>query len=328
MTQSVLQNAPRGPLLEADARQFSGDFNVHSFMFRHNLCGHPLFALPRLAELAERMLQRGDNAKFVALGGKSNQVSSEFTAMEPQKRLASAVLDIAAAGAWMKISSANAVDPEYAALLQQILQEIEACAAQPLRQQITWSTLTIFLASPGIVTPYHIDHESNFLFQISGSKHISLFDPNDRQLLPDAQIESFYSGDFQAAKYREELQARGTTYHLVPGTVIHNPPLGPHWVQNGDEVSVSVSIGFCMRPLDLRARVYQVNHYLRKAGLGPTPPGRSPLRDGLKIAGIGMLSKSKPTTPDEILFSGLQRLAAPPRALKRWMRQLTSSVRR
>jgi hypothetical protein len=83
-----------------------------------------------------------------------------------------------------------------------------------------------------------------------------------------------------------------------------------------------------MRPLDLRARVYQVNHYLRKAGLGPTPPGRSPLRDGLKIAGIGMLSKSKPTTPDEILFSGLQRLAAPPRALKRWMRQLTSSVRR
>jgi hypothetical protein len=41
-----------------------------------------------------------------------------------------------------------------------------------------------------------------------------------------------------------------------------------------------------------------------------------------------MLSKSNPTTPDEILFSGLQRLAAPPRALKRWMRQLTSSVRR
>jgi hypothetical protein len=312
--------APNGRLLEADAIQFRRDFNAKSFMFRHSLADNPLFQLPRLATLAQRMLDRGDLGKFVALGGAANSAASKFTAMPPQQRLAETVRQLAVSGAWLKISSADVADPEYGEVLRQILRELEELAGVPLRQQITWSTLTVFLASPRIVTPYHIDHESNFLFQVSGAKDVSLFDQNDRDLLPEVQIERFYSGDFQAAQYREEFQRRGTVYHLVPGAVVHNPPLGPHWVQNGDNASVSVSIGFCMHSLDRRARVYQVNHYLRKAGFGPTAPGKSALRDGLKIAGLGMLSKSNPTTPDEILYSGLSRLAAAPRLVKRLLR--------
>jgi hypothetical protein len=176
-----------------------------------------------------------------------------------------------------------------------------------------------------VTTPYHIDHESNFLFQIRGSKHISLHEPDDRDVVPDDQLERFYTGDFEAAEYRPELQSRGTVFHLVPGTVVHHPPLAPHWVHNGNDVSVSVSVGFSLRPLDRRARVYQINHYLRRAGLTPTPPGRSTLRDSLKMAAIGALSKSKPSSPDEILYSGLNRLAAPVRTVRRWLRSQRQS---
>ncbi|HWM65639.1 MAG TPA: cupin-like domain-containing protein [Steroidobacteraceae bacterium] len=320
--QADSQRAPHGRLLEADAGQFRNNFNVRSFMFRHNMCGHPLFQLPRLATLAEEMVQRGDMKQFVALGGKESTVVTKFTAMPQERRLADTVRGLQDSSSWLKISSADVADPEYGAFLQEVLGEIEALSGVMLRREITWSALTIFLASPHVVTPYHIDHESNFLFQINGAKQVSLFDPNDRNLLPEDQIESFYSGNFQAAQYREEFQSRGTEYPLAPGMVVHNPPLGPHWVQNGTDVSVSVSIGFCMRSLDLRARVYQVNHYLRKAGLGPTPPGRSVLSDRLKIAGIGLVSKSNPTTPDEILFSGLSRLSGPPRMVKRWIHSL------
>jgi hypothetical protein len=35
-----------------------------------------------------------------------------------------------------------------------------------------------------------------------------------------------------------------------------------------------------------------------------------------------MISKSHPTTPDEILFSGLTRLFKPARAVKRWGQSL------
>jgi len=309
-------------LLEADPREFRRNFNVHSFAFRHRMCGNPLFELGRLAELAERMLDRGDTKRFVALGGKENTIVTKFTAMPQERRMSDTVRGLKDASAWLKISSADVADPEYAQFLDQVLQEIEGLTGTTLRREITWSALTVFLASPHVITPYHIDHESNFLFQINGSKQVSLFDPNDRSLLPETQIERFYSGDFQAAQYCDEFQARGTEYQLVPGLVVHNPPLGPHWVQNGDDVSISVSIGFCMRSLDRRARVYQVNHYLRKLGMGPTPPGNSKLADGLKMAGIGLVSKSNPSTPDEILFSGLSRLSAPPRTVKRWINSL------
>jgi hypothetical protein len=238
--------------------------------------------------------------------------------------LSETIRQLGEAGAWLKITSANAVDPAYEALLQQLLQEIEALAAVPLRQEITWSTLTVFMASPHIVTPYHIDHESNFLFQISGQKQLTLFDPNDRGLLSENEIENFYRGDFEAAQWREELQLRGSAYQLVPGAVVHHPPLAPHWVQNGDNISISVSIGFCMQSLDRRARIYQVNHFLRRFGLQPSPPGRSRLRDRIKIAGIGMISKSSPKTPEEILFSGTDRLLAP----RRVMKKLAASLRR
>jgi hypothetical protein len=322
MTQADSKSASAGRLLEATAAEFRSNFNVRSFMFRHHMCGHPLFELPRLATLAEQMLERGDMQKFVALGGKENTIATKFTAMPPERRVANTVRELASSSAWLKISSANTADPAYEAFLQQCLQELEELSGVALQHEITWSALTVFLASPHVVTPYHIDHESNFLFQVRGAKQVSLFDPNDRNLLPDAQIESFYSGNFQAAQYRQEFQKRGTEYRLLPGLVVHNPPLGPHWVQNGQEVSVSVSIGFCMRSLDRRARIYQVNHYLRRAGLGPKPPGRSAWSDGLKIAGIGLLSKSNPTTPDEILFSGLSRLSTPPRVVKRWISSL------
>ena len=66
---------------------------------------------------------------------------------------------------------------------------------------------------------------------------------------------------------------------------MHHPPLAPHWVKNGDNVSVSVSVSFCIRSLDHRAKVYQANRLLRRsdsAGSARTiaiarpPEGRRP----------------------------------------------------
>jgi hypothetical protein len=311
--------------LLANPREFREKFNAKPFLFHHDLADSPLFSLPRLATVAERMLARGDLKKLVARSGKAGLADAEFKNMPLKQQVVETVRHLADAKAWLKLSCVDTADLEYDQLLKRVLREVEDLSGQPLRGMITWSSLTVFLASPGITTPYHIDHESNFLFQIQGAKDVSLHNPNEQDIVPEDQLERFYSGDFEAAKYRKELQGRGTMFRLVPGAVVHQPPLAPHWVQNGDNVSVSVSMGFCLRPLDRRARVYQVNHYLRRFGWQPTPPGRSKLRDALKIAGIGLLSKSNPSTPDEILFSGVRRLTSPPRAVKRWMRSLRRS---
>ena len=168
--------------------------------------------------------------------------------------------------------------------------------------------MTIFVSSPHVVTPYHIDHESNFLFQIEGEKEVWLFDPADRRVLSEEEIERYYVGNLQAAEYRPAAQAAGTLYRLAPGHAVHNPPLGPHWVRNGGAVSVSLSFNFGLRNLEPRARVYQMNYYLRRLGRRPAPPGLSGARDWLKALPMRVGGVRRPRYLEELLQPGPRRL--------------------
>ena len=310
MAAEITEPARTGPerKLRADPVTFGNFFNRRSFTFAHSLADEPLFALPRLARLADTMLAAGDQRCFLALGGEAATAASPLSSLPRRQRLASTIADLAAQRGWVKLSSADRFDPDYRALLEQLLDELATLGGFARRAEISWSSLTVFLASPGIVTPYHMDHESNFLLQVAGEKDLFLFDGGDPAVLSEQDIERYYLGDQLAARYHADLQPRAAAYRMVPGVAAHHPPLAPHWVQNGAGVSVSVSIGFCMRSFDRRARVYQVNHYLRRLGLQPTTPGCSVLRDRLKSGALGLLGKRRPTTPDDIMYSGLKRL--------------------
>jgi hypothetical protein len=64
---------------------------------------------------------------------------------------------------------------------------------------------------------------------------------------------------------------------------VHFPSTAPHWVENGDEVSISININFDLVSIHQRMkRIYSVNRLMRRAGMKPAPPGTSPLRDALK----------------------------------------------
>jgi hypothetical protein len=171
--------------------------------------------------------------------------------------------------------------------------------------------------APGALTPFHIDHQSNLLFQLRGRKMVSLFDAADREVLEEAAIERYYNGTLFPALYRESLQHKATAYLLTPGDGLHNPPLGPHWVRNGEELSVSLSINFSLRDSEARARVYQVNGYLRRLGIAPTPPGCSAISDRLKQAPFRLLARRRPGSVAELVRSGPAGWLAPLRALRR-----------
>jgi Cupin-like domain len=295
-------------VLEVDEMTFRRVFNKSSLLFEHKLGNHPLFAIPRLARVAASILERGNADNFVVLDNASAHPGTKFKDTYPQDKLVGAIDGLGVPGRWLKLTRMEQVDPDYQILLSKIIGELEILSGVPLRAEITWSSMTAFIAAPFTVTPYHIDHESNFLFQIRGEKEICLFDPMDRAILTESDIETFYLGDVEAATYRPELQHNGTIYLLDPGRAVHHPPLAPHWVKNGGSLSVSISIGFCLKSLDLRARVYQTNAGLRRLGLRPRKPGESPLGDWLKIKGVGMISKPNPAGREEILFSGINRI--------------------
>ena len=99
-------------------------------------------------------------------------------------------------------------DPKYRGLLDLCLDEVRYLIGFDFRSKIRNVEMIIFLTSPNRITPYHIDRECNFLVQVKGSKTLYIFDGNDRSILPEEEIERFWTVDSNAAKYKERFQEK------------------------------------------------------------------------------------------------------------------------
>ena len=295
---------------------FRADYDRRGFSFDHHLAAHPLLQMARLLEAAEEITRLGKKDHLFAFDSRPADTKTKFYALDQKDDVAGTLRRIEEAGAWLKLIQMNEALPEYRALCNEIIAELDGLTGLSLSRDITYTYFTVIIASPGIVTPYHIDHESNFLFQLYGDKDIYLFNQDDRQILSEQEIESFYRGIDDAAEYRDQLPDAGQHFRLTPGVAIHNPPLGPHWVRNGSNVSISLSLSFSRPDLEFTARVRQANLCLRQLGLSPRPPGSAARIDGWKSAAIKAMSAREATDRDRILFSGIGRVLAPFRTLK------------
>ncbi|HLW71120.1 MAG TPA: hypothetical protein VKS22_10925 [Candidatus Binataceae bacterium] len=304
-------------VIESDDSVFRDCLGRSAFSFGHRLADHPLFDLDRLARLAEKVVHGPYAGKSILLDAHNAEAQTKFSTMAAYDLQGDTITEIERAALWLKLSSVEKSDKDYADLLQSILCDIEALSGVPLRCEITWSGMTIVVSSPGITTPYHIDHEYNFLLQIRGEKNVNLLDGADREILSAREIEAFYVNDFDAPSFRDESRVKSRCFHLAPGIGVHQPPLAPHWVQNCENLSISVSIMFCTRELNARAKVFQANHFLRSLGFAPLEPSASPLSDRLKTFSLGLLSKHRPKDYHEMLYSGVERLQAPVKFARR-----------
>jgi hypothetical protein len=286
-------------LIEGDPKLFRDNFNRADFGFSHHIANHPLFGLPRLVELAKTMTAEG--LYIETLDPADN---ARYAATPPAHIPSGELLDrIERGGAWMVIRRAM-LSPEYAVLIDQGLDEFQQLTDGALPSKMLSRGIEIFVTSPNRKTFYHIDQGCKLFLQIRGEKEFHLFDRYDREVLPEEELERFWAVDSCAAVYKPQFQSRAHTYDLKPGDGIHIPVNAPHWVQNNDDVSVSLSIHFRYRESEL-ANIYRTNYLLRKMGLRPTPPGRSALRDRLKGSVVGRM------------FDVAKKLGVTKRSLKR-----------
>ncbi len=269
--------------IEADPAQFKEKFNRKSFELKHYLATHPLFQLPKLLELAERTLKNRPKEIYYDAG--DIKIDQRWDAVpERPFSVVEAMERIETCGAWFIFRSAQN-DPEYRVLLDRGLAEIKEHIGPGIDSQIMVEDIIIFVTSPKRVTTYHIDRECNFLLQIKGTKTMYVFDREDREVLPEEEIERFWTIDNNAATYKPHLQDRAIAYKMVPGLGVHIPVNCPHWLQNDDNVSVSLSVNFQFKD-PLRANAYRANFLLRKLGLKPTSPGVSPGLDSIKSQAV------------------------------------------
>jgi hypothetical protein len=92
--------------------------------------------------------------------------------------------------------------------------------------------------------------------------------------------------------FHERYQKRATVFELKAGYGLHIPTTDPHWIKNGDAVSVSFSAAFKTRASLHRGAVYKLNAQLRKIGLTPAPY-RGSLRDAVKYQASRVVGRAQ-----------------------------------
>ena len=288
-TASITDVRPAASIFDAGNPGFRENFDEKPFAFSHCFSAeHPLFQLSRLRKLIENPVTRPG----VYYDAGDIRIEQRWDTVPERKQTLEETFDrVDNAGAWILMKRVQK-DPDYDDLLVQCLDEVQRLSGRQIDQDKKSQEAIIFLTSPHRVTSYHIDRECNFLMQVRGDKEISVFDRNDREVLPEAELETFWSKDNNAGVYKPQYQDRAHVFLMRPGTGVHIPVNSPHWLKNGANVSVSLSISYQYK--DWRRKyVFQANYYLRRMGINPTPPGKSALLDNAKrlVVQVGLNGK-------------------------------------
>jgi hypothetical protein len=271
------------PLIDS-CPEFGSGFDDHPFEFFHKLSDHPLFRLERLLQLAKSTAENRPDDLYYDMG--EIRIDQRWDLGPRHVTVEKALENIGVSGVWVILKHPER-DPEYKALLNECMAAVNRYIGRDLGKELRVPADSIlFISSPNRITSYHIDRECSFLMQIQGEKEINIFDRKDREVLTEEELEQFWSVDTNAARYKQHLQERARIFQLRPGNGVHIPVNFPHWVKNGNNVSISYNIN-CQFKDNVRASLYRANYALRRLGITPTPPGQSRLRDGLKKTLIG-----------------------------------------
>ena len=251
----------------------------------HELAGHPLLTIEALAGLAERMPAASVeyNLGKLPLGVRPEDTPSNGLS------LGETIRTIETNGSWAVLKNVER-DATYCALLDAALRELA-----PLVELWTGPMLNreafIFLSSPGSVTPFHMDPEHNILLQIKGEKVMTVFPAGDDQLVPAEQSEAFHAGGHRNLVWREDFRGRGTAVTLRPGDAIHVPVKAPHFVENGADVSVSLSVTWRSERSVAESELHGLNAVLRRRGLPVGRIGTRPERQGMRRLAYRLMRK-------------------------------------
>jgi hypothetical protein len=270
---------PQSLVDTAQSAEFRANCNTLPFLFRHALTGLREFQPDYIRELALRLIEE-ERPMYCGVGKTAVDGSFDGEATTEKISPREAMENPSAEQVLLKLPKLGAL-PEYQKFLGAYFDQILEMSGLPTKGYADRRSISVFMATPGKITPYHIDGELNYLCQITGTKTVWVVDGRDRELVTDEELEKFWRGDGQAAYFKERCLERAYRFTLEPGTGVHIPINYPHWVENGSELSITVSLNF--HPAYYRkGAVYRFNSYLRKRGLRPTPPGKSAVLDGMK----------------------------------------------
>jgi len=274
---------------------FLENFNRLPYEFAHSLAGSPLFELSHLVDLAEKVATRttphlagGDvyfNDGLIEAGEKPRLPGL------PRTTAVDLIRQIDTAQAWIILKHVER-EPAYRDVLENCIRDILELSGRELLRKIKWFEAILFITSPNRITEYHLDREVSWILQLTGDKEIHLFNRADKDIVPDEELEAYWTADNRAARYKPEYEQRAMVYQMHPGTGVHIPINTPHWLRNKNNISVTLNVNFQFYDRHW-ANLYRANYYLRRAGILPHAPGAHPVSDRLKSAAFTAAQRVK-----------------------------------
>ena len=188
------------------------------------------------------------------------------------------------ANAWLTLLNVED-DPGMAELMNTQLDQLESgmIAKRGKRGKMHKRVAFIFVSSPNSVTPVHFDIEHSLLMQVSGSKTVSI-----GRFESDAARRHEFDRYWDGSHGRiETLPPEETAYTMTPGRAVYIPPGTPHWVHNGPDTSLSVTLTYFTAATVRESRIEDFNAHLRRRHMKPREPGHSAAVDTAKVCAIG-----------------------------------------
>lgn len=250
----------------------------------HRLGQHPLLEVEALAALAEALPERSveyNRADLpVGIDGKPDATGVP---------IGQAIRHILTSRSWAVLKNVEQ-DQAYAALLHDLLEELRPDIERRTGRMLMTQAF-VFISSPGAVTPYHFDPEHNILLQVRGSKVMTQFPAGNADFAPDEVHEAYHTGGARELRWRDEMAPHGREFPLAPGEALYVPVMAPHFVRNGAEPSVSLSITWRSEWSFAEADARAFNSVLRGFGLRPAQTARWPARNTAKAYGWRAMRK-------------------------------------
>ena len=245
-------------------------------LLSHGLCGHELLTPEALVGLSQRIrpvdaeYNRGD----LPIGLDPEAIPANGLG------IVETIRSIEHCGSWMVLKFIEQ-DPDYRALLHEALDPLRATVEAVTGEMLNLQGF-VFISSPGAVTPFHFDPEHNILLQIRGRKTMTVFPAHDERFAPSECHETFHQGGHRNLPWRDEFASCGEAHDLTPGDSIYVPVKAPHWVRNGPEPSVSLSITWRSEWSYNESYARGFNRLARRAGLKLGAPRPFPHRNMVK----------------------------------------------
>lgn len=266
------------PRISVDADTFEAYFDRRPFYVEARISDDPAFSLDHLVEVSKRL---PPECVEYNVGNVPIHLRPELT---PRSGLSASetIRRIEECGSWLVLKEVERV-PAFAELMNDLLDVVEPHARRLVGRTFRRHAF-VFVSSPNAVTPFHMDPEHNFLLQVRGQKTVHMWDPEDRRVISEADLERFHAHfTHRNLPYREDFETTAYRLKLLPDQGLHFPVTAPHWVQNGPEVSISLSVTFRSEASARRERLHRMNARLRALGTTPTPVGKNVLADSAKF---------------------------------------------